>query len=385
MLTLIFKSVVPDLNYSRKNILLKPISLIYGLITGIRNWLYDTGISKSISFRLPIISVGNLAVGGTGKTPHVEYIVSLFGNNAQIATLSRGYKRKTKGFVLANENSDSKEIGDEPYQIYIKNKHIHVAVDEKRVHGVTKLREIFPDLELILLDDAFQHRQIKAGLSILLTDYSNLYTRDTYLPTGNLRESRKGSKRADIIIVTKCPKQMPSIDMRLIETELKLLPYQSLYFSNYRYSEIEPVFPDKIVDKTNLELVKKSKTAILLVAGIAHPQALCTYLNQYTSTFDALIFPDHYSFQRKDMKLINEKLDKLDTTDKIIIVTEKDAARIVSQADEWSSFHHILYKLPIKVNILNNQESNFKTKIYNYVTEDSRNSRLFKVENKNKS
>ena len=385
MLTLIFKSVIPDLNYSRKNILLKPISLIYGLITGIRNWLYDTGISKSTSFRLPIISVGNLAVGGTGKTPHVEYIVNLFGNNAQIATLSRGYKRKTKGFVLANENSDSKEIGDEPYQIYIKNKHLHVAVDEKRVHGVTKLKELYPDLELILLDDAFQHRQIKAGLSILLTDYSNLYTRDTYLPTGNLRESKKGSKRADIIIVTKCPEQMPSIDMRLIETELKLLPYQSLYFSNYRYSGIEPVFPDKIVDKTNLELVKKSKTAILLVAGIAHPQALCTYLNQYTSTFDALIFPDHYSFQRKDMKLINEKLDKLDTTDKIIIVTEKDAARIVSQADEWSSFQHLLYKLPIKVNILNNQESNFKTKIYNYVTEDSRNSRLFKVENKNKS
>lgn len=385
MLTLIFKSVVPDLNYSRKNILLKPISLIYGLITGIRNWLYDNGISKSTSFRLPIISVGNLAVGGTGKTPHVEYIVNLFGNNAQIATLSRGYKRKTKGFVLANENSDSKEIGDEPYQIYIKNKHLHVAVDEKRVHGVTKLREIFPELELILLDDAFQHRQIKAGLSILLTDYSNLYTRDTYLPTGNLRESKKGSKRADIIIVTKCPEQMPSIDMRLIETELKLLPYQSLYFSNYRYSGIEPVFPDKIVDKTNLELVKKSKTAILLVAGIAHPQALCTYLNQYTSTFDALIFPDHYSFQRKDIKLINEKLDKLNTTDKIIIVTEKDAARIVSQADEWSSFQYLLYKLPIKVNILNNQESNFKTKIYNYVTEDSRNSRLFKVENKNKS
>ena len=385
MLTLIFKSVVPDLNYSRKNILLKPISLIYGLITGIRNWLYDNGISKSTSFRLPIISVGNLAVGGTGKTPDVEYIVNLFGNNAQIATLSRGYKRKTKGFVLANENSDSKEIGDEPYQIYIKNKHLHVAVDEKRVHGVTKLREIFPELELILLDDAFQHRQIKAGLSILLTDYSNLYTRDTYLPTGNLRESKKGSKRADIIIVTKCPEQMPSIDMRLIETELKLLPYQSLYFSNYRYSGIEPVFPDKIVDKTNLELVKKSKTAILLVAGIAHPQALCTYLNQYTSTFDALIFPDHYSFQRKDMKLINENLDKLNTTDKIIIVTEKDAARIVSQTDEWSSFQHLLYKLPIKVNILNNQESNFKTKIYNYVTEDSRNSRLFKVENKNKS
>jgi tetraacyldisaccharide 4'-kinase len=324
-------------------------------------------------------------VGGTGKTPHVEYIVNLFGNNSQIATLSRGYKRKTKGFVLANENSDSKEIGDEPYQIYIKNKHLHVAVDEKRVHGVTKLKELYPDLELILLDDAFQHRQIKAGLSILLTDYSNLYTRDTYLPTGNLRESRKGSKRADIIIVTKCPEQMPSIDMRLIETELKLLPYQSLYFSNYRYSGIEPVFPDKIVDKTNLELVKKSKTAILLVAGIAHPQALCTYLNQYTSTFDALIFPDHYSFQRKDMKLINEKLDKLNTADKIIIVTEKDAARIVSQADEWSSFQHLLYKLPIKVNILNNQESNFKTKIYNYVTEDSRNSRLFKVENKNKS
>lgn len=385
MLTLIFKSVVPDLNYSRKNILLKPISLIYGLITGIRNWLYDNGISKSTSFRLPIISVGNLAVGGTGKTPHVEYIVNLFGNNAQIATLSRGYKRKTKGFVLANENSDSKEIGDEPYQIYIKNKHLHVAVDENRVHGVTKLRDLFPDLELILLDDAFQHRQIKAGLSILLTDYSNLYTKDTYLPTGNLRESSKGSKRADIIIVTKCPEQMPSIDMRLIETELKLLPYQSLYFSNYRYSEIEPVFPDKIVDKTNLELVKKSKTAILLVAGIAHPQALCTYLNQYTSTFDALIFPDHYSFQRKDIKLVNEKLDKLNTTDKIIIVTEKDAARIVSQADEWSSFQHLLYKLPIKVNILNNQESNFKTKIYNYVTEDSRNSRLFKVENKNKS
>lgn len=340
----------------------------------VRNFLFDTGIINSKRFKIPNISVGNLAIGGTGKTPHVEYLLSLFDNKTKTAILSRGYKRRTSGFILANEGANSQTIGDEPFQIFKKFPHVTIVVDEKRVHGVKKLLQLIPDLNLIILDDAFQHRYIQAGLSILLTDYSNLYTVDSVLPAGTLRESYKGSKRADIIVVTKCPKQISPIEMRIVEDELKIKTYQSMFFSSYEYADIEAVFPGDQAAKLSSEQLKANKTGILIVAGIAKPQSMLDYLQNYTLQLESLIYADHHAFNSKDIREIKDKFEKLNTDNKLIIVTEKDAARIASQPTEWEALKDKLYKLPIRVKILNNQENIFKNKIYNYVTENSRNS-----------
>jgi tetraacyldisaccharide 4'-kinase len=208
--------------------------MLYGLVVAIRNWLYDSDILKSKSFNIPIISVGNLAVGGTGKTPHTEFIISFLRNSYKVALLSRGYKRTTKGFRLADETSDSRIIGDEPFQMYRKFSDLTVAVDEKRVNGVTQLLEAVPDVAVIVLDDAFPHRARQPGISILLTEDSNLYSRDHLLPGGFLRENKKGSKRADIIVVTKCPPDLYAIDMRIIESELNIRTNQHLFFFECR-------------------------------------------------------------------------------------------------------------------------------------------------------
>ena len=362
------------MNYSWRNIILAPLSWIYGSITATRNWLYDKGILPSTSFNTPIISVGNLAVGGTGKTPHVEFLLNLLKSNKKVAILSRGYKRKTKGFLLANEKANSDTIGDEPFQIFSKNPKVIVAVDEKRVHGVKKLNELHPEIDVIVLDDAYQHRQITSGLSILLTDYSNLYTSDSHLPGGNLRESKKGSKRADIIIITKCPEKLSAIEMRIIEKEFSIKPHQSLFFSSYKYDEIDPVFPDMVSDKISLSKIKKTKAGILLVAGIVSPQPIIEQLNKYTNTIETLFFKDHHAFQRQDILAIQKKFDKIENQEKIIMVTEKDAARIVSMPDFPNALKQVIYTIPISVKILNNQEQIFIDKIQNYVAEDSRNS-----------
>ena len=306
-----------------KYIILFPLSLIYGWVIAVRNFLFDIGLLPSKHFIIPIISVGNLAVGGTGKTPHVEYLLSLFKKNTKTAVLSRGYKRKTTGFILANENANSQTIGDEPFQIFKKFPNVTIAVDEKRVNGVNKLLKQIPDLQLIILDDAFQHRHIQAGLSILLTDYSNLYTEDSILPTGTLRESGKGSKRADIIVVTKCPEHISPIEMRIVEDELKLKAHQSIFFSTYKYADIEPVFLVDITPKLTLEQLKINKTDILLVAGIAKPQPIVDYLNNFALQVESLLFADHHIFNSKDIREIKENFEKLNTDNKIIIVTEK--------------------------------------------------------------
>ncbi len=356
-----------------KNIALLPISVLYGLATAVRNWLFDQEILQSTRFDIPIISVGNLSVGGTGKTPHTELILSALQSKWKIAMLSRGYMRKTSGFCFADEKTNSQAIGDEPYQIYRKFPEISVAVHEKRVAGVNKLLEIVPDLQLIVLDDAFQHRYIQAGLSILLTDYSNLYTRDLPMPAGSLREWKSGSKRADIVIVTKCPTNLKPIEMRVIETELKPENNQTLFFSSYVYDEIKPVFPDSEPDNWTLKKIKQTNTGILLVAGIASPVAIIDQLKKYTDHITKVIFNDHHVFLSKDYNLIMNRFESVKSDDKIILVTEKDAARIVSDVNFPESLKSKTFSLPIQVKILNNQESQFIQKIQNYVVENSRN------------
>ncbi|NDP19621.1 MAG: tetraacyldisaccharide 4'-kinase [Paludibacter sp.] len=358
----------------RRNIILYPFSLLYGLVIAIRNWLFDQEIFRSTRFNIPVISVGNLAAGGTGKTPHAEFILSILKDEWKSAVLSRGYKRSTKGFILADQNSTASTLGDEPFQIQQKFSDVTVAVDEKRVHGVKKLQELIPDLQLVVLDDAFQHRYIEPGLSILLTDIANLYSRDLLLPAGNLREWRSGSKRADIIVVTKCPDDFKPIDMRLIETELKIETNQLLFFSNYVYDEIVPVFPDSLPEKWNYEMLGETKANILLVAGIVSPQSIVLHLNKYCDTVKTLFFDDHHAFQPKDFNLIFHTFDKLPSTEKIVLVTEKDASRMVSNPYFPESLKSRTFALPIRVKILHNQENIFIQKIKDYVIEDSRNS-----------
>jgi tetraacyldisaccharide 4'-kinase len=356
-----------------RNIALYPFSLVYGLVIAIRNWLFDIEIIRSTRFNIPIISVGNLAAGGTGKTPHTEFILSILKNEWKSAVLSRGYKRSTKGFILADENSNCATLGDEPFQIYQKFPDVTVAVDEKRVHGVKKLQELIPNLQLVVLDDAFQHRYIQAGFSILLTDFANMYTRDMLLPAGNLREWKSGSKRADMIIVTKCPDDFKPIDMRLVETELKAETNQQLFFSHFVYDEIVPVFPDSFPEKWNYQKVKEKNANVLLVAGIVSPESIVIHLNNFTDTVKTLFFDDHHAFQPKDFSLISQTFDKLPLSEKILLVTEKDASRLVSNPNFPETLKSRTFALPIRVEILHDQESLFIQKIKDYVIEDSRN------------
>lgn len=356
-----------------KHIILYPISLIYGLVTGFRNWLFNSDILKSTSFNIPVISVGNLSVGGTGKTPHTEFILSVLQSEWKTAMLSRGYKRKTKGFNLAGASSNNQTLGDEPWQIYKKFPAVSVAVDEKRVHGVQKLLEIIPGLQAVVLDDAFQHRYIQPGLSILLTDCSNLYTHDLMLPAGELREWQVGSKRANIIVVTKCPANMNPLEMRLIETELKPETNQQLFFSSYVYDEIVPVFPDFPSTKWTYKRLKETAGSVLLVAGIVSPEPIVEHLTKFTKKVVPLFFPDHHAFATKDFILINKMFDAITTSEKIILVTEKDAARLVSNPFFPEALKALTFALPIRVKILHNQENKFIQKIKNYVAENSRN------------
>lgn len=331
-----------------------------------RNYLFDKRIIPTVAFSTPIIGIGNLAAGGTGKTPHTEFLLSKLKKEYKTAVLSRGYKRKTKGFILADADSTAEQIGDEPYQIFSKFKSI-VAVDEKRVHGVRKLFELYPDLEIFLLDDAYQHRHIELGLSILLTDYSLLYTDDHLLPYGTLRESAKNSKRADIVIVTKCPEDLQESDYIRIREKLNLLPTQELFFSTYVYENFYGVFDsDGKIHKLS------NDTTIILVTGIQNPEPMYRHLKKYTDKIETLYFPDHHDFMQDDLKAVEHKFENASGS-KFIITTEKDIARLMSNRHLSEQVKNNIYALPLQVKILNNEEENLIQKIYDYVRKDSTN------------
>ncbi|WDO13007.1 tetraacyldisaccharide 4'-kinase [Flavobacterium sp. WW92] len=333
--------------------ILFPFSILYGLITSIRNFLFDKGILKSYSFDLPIIAVGNLSVGGTGKTPQIEYLIRLLSPNYKIATLSRGYKRKSEGFVLADENSDASILGDEPFQFYKKFPNIQVAVDADRRNGIEQLLKISqPDI--ILLDDAFQHRKVKAGLYVLLTAYGDLYSDDFILPAGNLRESRNGAERAKIIVVTKCPPDLSAKEQDRIQKKLKIDSDQKLCFTSIAYDEF--VFSEeKQLSVSEIKPVDK-----LLLAGIAKPEPFFAYLQSENDVI--LTFPDHHHFTEKDIAEIKNKAQ-----DKKIITTEKDFVRLKGRLPDSQLFY-----LPIKSHFISGGNDFDKT-ILNYVGKSSRN------------
>ena len=354
---------------------LYPASLCYWAVTSLRNKLFDWGNLRSKSFDIPVICIGNLAVGGTGKTPHTEYLIKLLSQKFQIAVLSRGYKRRTRGYILSSLNNNVQNIGDEPYQIKSKFPNILVAVDEDRCHGIEQLLKVKnPPIDVILLDDAFQHRYVKAGLNILLTDYHRLFCDDTLLPAGRLRESVNGKNRANIVIVTKCPKNIKPIDFNIITKRLNLFPYQQLYFSSFNYRSLKPVFPVQ-AGKLNRELTTLQKNEeILLVTGIASPAAIIEELESYTSHIDLLSFNDHHNFSSRDIQLIKERFGKLKGKHRLIITTEKDATRLADNLTLDDELKKYIFALPIEVEILQNQQDIFNQRIIEYVRENTRNS-----------
>ncbi|MDR0874469.1 MAG: tetraacyldisaccharide 4'-kinase [Prevotellaceae bacterium] len=359
--------------------LLYPFALIYGAVVSLRNRLFDWGVFREQRFDVPIICVGNLAVGGTGKTPHTELLISILKDKYKVAVLSRGYKRKTKGFILANETATAETIGDEPFQIKRKFPNIAVAVDSNRRRGIACLQKtVKPDV--ILLDDAFQHRYVKAGLSVLLTDCNCLYTRDCLLPAGRLREPKSGAERADMIIVTKCTNgiagQARNDKTDKIEKELKPNEKQELYFSAFRYKDIEPVFPlARICNPCDIrhELQTRASVSVLLLTGIVNPQPLHDYLAQKAKNIVSVNFPDHHDFSQRDIENISKKFAEIES-EKIIITTEKDAARLIDNPYLSEELKPFIYSIGIEVAI--NKEEEFNAKILEYVAKNKRNSRF---------
>ncbi|UCG29044.1 MAG: tetraacyldisaccharide 4'-kinase [Bacteroidales bacterium] len=356
---------------------LVPFTPVYGFIVGIRNKLFDYQILKSHEFNLPVISLGNITAGGTGKTPHVEYLASLLDGEFRVATLSRGYKRKTKGFIIANLQSSTKDIGDEPKQIKQKFPGIIVAVDSNRVNGVMKLTESFTDLNVIILDDAFQHRYINPGLSILLMDYNRPLSNDHLLPFGNLRESLYEKRRAHIIIVTKCPDKLKPIDRRLVVKDLNLFPYQNLYFTTVIYGEFHPVFKNQNT-KLAKTICKTERYHILLVTGIANSRPLKKHLRGVTPKITELKFPDHHDFSLNDIEYIKSVFNEIENNNKIIITTEKDAMRFQDIPDLDEAIKQNLYYIPIGIEFLDDEGDSFNNQIIDYVRTNKRDSILYK-------
>jgi tetraacyldisaccharide 4'-kinase len=337
------------MNVLRK--LLFPIALLYWLVTFIRNFLYDVGVFKSETFDVPIIAVGNLSVGGTGKSPQIEYLIRLLSANYKVATLSRGYKRSTTGFVLADYNANAKTLGDEPFQFYTKYPNTIVAVDEDRVEGIEILLDLNDKPQVILLDDAFQHRKVKAGFYILLTAYDDLFCDDFILPFGNLREPSFGKKRADMIIVTKCPNDLNELAQQKIKEKLHVS--QPVYFTTIAYDT--HVYNGNLKFSVN-EIIAEDK---IVVAGIAKPNPFFDFLK--TKTEEKMIFSDHHNFDANDIKAISDK-----AKNNKIITTEKDFVRLKDELPKEQ-----LYFLPIQSKFMH-EENDFDKKILNYVEQSSR-------------
>lgn len=360
---------------------LYPLSWLYGMGVGLRNKLFDWGVLPSEAFDVPVISIGNITVGGTGKTPHVEYLIRLLKDVCPVAVLSRGYKRSTSGFLLAGKQTKAREIGDEAYQMKQKYPFISMAVDKNRRRGIRRLSD---DLQTgaILLDDAFQHRYVKPGINILLTDYHRLICDDALLPAGRLREPKKAKDRANIVIVTKCPRTIKPMDFRVLSKALSLYPYQKLFFTTFKYTHIYPLF---LNENEGLPLsALPENEEVLLVAGVAQPEQVKADLSEYCKHITLLPFPDHHAFKERDLEKIREAFDSLRVSHKCIITTEKDAARLHDIVDD-EVLRENLFVLPVEVEFLLNEEEQFNQTIIGYVRKNSRNSVLVKSQNAHKS
>lgn len=346
--------------------LLFPMAWIYGLVIAVRNHLFDTNVLKRRSFNIPVISVGNITMCGTGKTPHTEYILRLLKNSCKTAVLSRGYKRQTTGYVLATDKSEMMDIGDEPYQMHKKFPDVTVAVCEKRCDGVERLIED-EHVEAVVLDDAYQHRYIEPGLSLLLVDFHRPIYRDHLLPVGMLREPASSKKRADIIVITKCPHDISPLDIRVCTNDIRTLAFQKLFFSTMDYSPLEPLYHK---DQPRIPLLNLKNMNILLVTAIGSPEHIVKDLEPYGAKFKELHYRDHFQFTEKEVYEINETFSFMPSP-KIMLTTEKDATRLQNINGFSLELKKSAYTLPIKVRILLGQEEEFNRLILDYVFKDS--------------
>lgn len=335
-----------------------PLSILYGAIIALRNWLFDKNIISSAHFNFPIICVGNLALGGTGKTPMVAYVVNRLKKNYKTAVISRGYKRKTKGFGLAVPTSTAIDIGDEPMQLFRKFPEITVAVGEERIVAVPQLLQEKPDTQVIVLDDAFQHRSIHAGLNILLTEHGNLFSRDHLFPAGDLRDEKKSSRRAHIIVVTKCPEDISEQDCLTMEAEVKKDNNQHVFFTCLEYGN-----PYGLQNGDIKELSQDMD--ILLVCGIANPEPLKQYINTHVKGYEMIRYRDHHIFRSMDLNEIKNQFDRNQSSKKIILTTEKDAIRLEKFKSELDTYP--VYVLPVEHKFLYQQSEVFEKLLIDYV------------------
>ncbi len=355
---------------------LLPLSWLYGIGVSVRNKLFDCNILKQKKYPdVSIICVGNITVGGTGKTPHIEYLIQLLAPKYKVAVLSRGYKRKTSEFILADEHSTYEDIGDEPFQIKRKFPDVLMAVDSDRRNGIDRLLNLTDEKrpDVILLDDGFQHRWVKPSLTIVLSDYNRPIYEDKLLPAGRLREPVENLARANIVLETKCPHDMQPIDMRITANSFKLFPYQSLMFTTMTYGRLVPFDKE---NKTRLPLHDLHEKEVILVTGIASPGPLLRKLNEFTENISHISFPDHHDFSKYDIETIVEQFGELTEHKGIIVMTEKDAMRLtnIKLPKEILPF---IYYVPIKVTFLNEEEQLlFNKKILSHVRKNTRNSKL---------
>ena len=355
---------------------LTPLSWVYGLAVEFRNFLFDNGILKQKEYHVPVICVGNLTVGGTGKTPHIEYIISLLSDDYKVAVVSRGYKRKSRNLQEVRVNSDVKRVGDEPLQIKLKYPNVTVIVDKDRRNAIEHLlaqeSELQPDV--ILLDDGYQHRYVKPSMAILLVDRNRPIYEDKLLPAGRLREPLARKDRANMVVVTKCGNEMQPIDFRIFANGLNLFPFQSLYFTRFKYNGLKPVFPSHNLESYGLDDIRKKQ--VLLVTGIATTKPLEDELSRKTYNLHTLFFPDHHFFNKDDIKIIEKRFAEI-SGDKIIITTEKDSVRLQTLLYISDEVKEKLFYLPINVSFLESAENeSFNTKIINHVRNYQKNSRL---------
>ena len=361
---------------------LLPLSWLYGLGVKLRNQLFELGVLKSRSFKVPVISVGNITVGGSGKTPHVEFLVRLLKDQYKVAVLSRGYKRKSRGFVLADNDTPLRAIGDEPFQMKKKFPDVDVAVDRNRCHGIDRLtsNEVVSDIDVILLDDAYQHRYVKPGVNILLVDYHRLIIYDKLLPAGRLREPKDGKSRADIVVITKCPPELKPIEYRVITKAMDLYPYQELYFTTLAYEDLQPLFGGS---PRTLDSIGQNEQ-VMLLTGIASPKQMMNDLSAYTKNITPMTFADHHQFTARDIRRINKRFAQLPSP-KTIITTEKDAVRLMGMEGLSDEVKSNIYQLPIRIRFMLEQEEEFNKKITGYMQKNSRNSILVKAKTEHKS
>jgi len=361
--------------------LLLPVSWLYGLAISFRNFCYDHNIFKSTSFPLSVINVGNLTVGGTGKTPHIEYLIRLLKDSFRIATLSRGYGRKTKGYMLVSNPSSTSMVGDEPMQYHTKFPDITVSVGEDRVAAIENLLKLSPKPEVILLDDAYQHRAVKPGLNILLLEHDSLVKKNHLLPSGTLREWKRGMKRADVIIVSKCPEILVPIERKRLAEQIQLLPHQKLFFSFFRYGEIVRLNTRQGNMFIGTNYYFEKRFTILLVTGIANPAGLAEFLKRKTDKLETMAFNDHHEFTADDLRSITETFNNIANANKIIITTEKDAMRLRNPELEEAMRPLPVFYIPVEVMFHHNDKEQFDNLVLNHARQNQTNRFVHQREN----